>query len=131
MIDALNKQYKDPATHGYVEASILTSSLYETASGIYNHLDVTYNPLATVAVHPAERYLQSSGLYNAIKKYTERGIKDRYNLSLIEYLELPREIHRMLAARGLEMIKEAKAASDAAENAARQDAVKLTPSIQR
>lgn len=108
---AIETQFKDPTKYSYLEAETILTSIYETTTGIYNHLDVNYNPLASVAVHPSERYLKSSGLYATVKRYTDRGIKDRFDLNIVEYLNLPREMQRILTLVSLDIIAEMKAAS--------------------
>lgn len=126
----MDAQYTLPDTYDYVDATVLKSAIYETASGIFDHTSPEANPLSSVAMHPAEKYVESSGMYDSIRKYTERGIKDRYGLSLIEYLELPREFQNMLTLRGLEMIDEAKKAKEKAKQEAEAENARKTKSIQ-
>lgn len=71
--------------------------MYEVHYGICNHLDRNNaRPLASVALHPAEDINTGSFLEESIRLYISRNIKELYHLSLIEFMELPRDIVRML-----------------------------------
>jgi hypothetical protein len=80
-----------------VDAKIFLQDMYETFYGIYNHLDRNNkNPLATVMLHPSEDISAGSYLEDSIRLYISRGIKDLYGLNFIEFLNLPRDIIRLL-----------------------------------
>jgi len=72
--------------------------LYETEFGICNHINgsTKSRPLASVALHPSENINDGGLLEEAVRTYTSRGIKDIYGLTLIDFLELPRDIIEML-----------------------------------
>lgn len=67
--------------------------LYETEYKIFNHrIPHKQRPLASVAFHPAESINEDSIFEDSIRTYLSRGIKDKYGLTLIEFLELPTDI---------------------------------------
>lgn len=71
--------------------------MYESHYGIYNHLSQTIRrPLASVAMHPAEEINEGSLLENTFKVFIEAKIGEIAKISLLEYLELPTDIAKML-----------------------------------
>lgn len=95
------------------EAQVLLLMVYDVAFGVHNHDNPgSTNPLNTVAMHEAEDYNHLSGLYRAMERYERQNIGDRYNLSLAEYLELPREMIHMMT----ELFIESEQRAQAAEN---------------
>jgi hypothetical protein len=42
-------------------------------------------------MHPTERYTEGTGLYNLIARYLKHPIKERFGLSVTEFISLPRE----------------------------------------
>ena len=71
--------------------------MYETFYGIYNHLDQNNkNPLASVMLHSSEDISAGSYLEDSIRLYISRGIKDLYGLNFVEFMNLPRDIIRLL-----------------------------------
>lgn len=80
-----------------VDAKIFMQDMYETFYGIYNHLDQNNkNPLASVMLHPSEDISAGSYLEDSIRLYISRGIKDLYGLNFVEFMNLPRDIIRLL-----------------------------------
>lgn len=79
-----------------VDAKIFLQDMYETFYGICNHLDPNKNALASVMLHPAEDINAGSFLEDSMRLYISRGIKDIYGLNFIEFMELPRDIIRMM-----------------------------------
>lgn len=76
-----------------VDARIVLQDMYETTYKVYNHIGASKKrPLASVALHESEDNTHTSSLYEAIETYNDKGIKDIFNLSLIEYLNLPADI---------------------------------------
>lgn len=79
-----------------VDAKIFLQDMYETFYGICNHLDPNKNALVSVMLHPAEDINAGSFLEDSMRLYISRGIKDIYGLNFIEFMELPRDIIRMM-----------------------------------
>lgn len=72
---------------------ILLREAYDIAYEIYDHRNGSPNrPLALVAHHPKEDYGRHSLLYRTIERYRKYEIYKHYGLSLVEFLELPRDI---------------------------------------
>lgn len=64
--------------------------LYEDRFNIFPHLSgVKGRPLASVAFHPAENVLKDSMLEEAMRTYVQKGIGEKFKLSLLEFLNLP------------------------------------------
>jgi len=81
----------------YIDAKLVMTDLYETEFGIYNHLSSSNSrPLASVAMFDCEDINTDSLLEESIRTYVSKGIKDIYGLSLIEFLELPIDVIRMM-----------------------------------
>lgn len=73
------------------DAQLLRLHHYETRFGIHDHdTDTSQDPLALIAMRPAE--VTGQLWLERTKEYEERKIKDRYGLSLNEFLEYPREM---------------------------------------
>lgn len=86
-----------PKLDNVIDAQIVLKDLYDTEYGIYNHLNRSRKrPLASVAMHEAEDINTGSLLEEVLRIYTQKNIKDIFNLSLLEYLDLPRDIIQML-----------------------------------
>lgn len=109
-------------------AQVMLSMAYETTYGLYDHYNVSdNNPLASVAMHPAEDYSELSGLYRAIERYERQGVNNRFGLSLTEYLELPRDTIAMLTNITIAIDKEMSALENQADSGARHDVRNRTP----
>lgn len=98
-----------------ITARLILLDAYETTYGIYNHADEMANrdrPLALIAMHPKEDFSTHSALYNTIRRFRKYkvGHPDNFNMSLTEFLELPKDISDFL----MDIM-----ASEAAEEAAR------------
>ena len=92
------------------QAQVLLMMVYDVSFGIHNHdSPASTNPLNTVAMHEAEDYSRLSGLYRAIERYERQSVATRYNLSLAEYLELPREMINMMTELFIESEQRAQA----------------------
>lgn len=63
---------------------------YETDYGIYNH-DADKNPdsMALVRMHPAEDTYTGGRLAERTRQFAEREVAKFFNISLIEFLDLP------------------------------------------
>lgn len=80
----------DVPLSGY-ELDIVLNESYEQSYGIFDHNSSNAHPLSIVSMHENERYTEGTGLYNLIARYLKHPIKDRFGLSLIEFMNLPRE----------------------------------------
>lgn len=75
------------------DVEIVFRDLYETNYGICNHVNPTIRrPMASVAMHPSEEINEGSLLQDTIRKFIKTDIKEYTGLSLVEFLELPRDI---------------------------------------
>ena len=80
-----------------ISGRLILLDAYETTYGIYNHEDDILNrdhPLALVAMHAKEDASTHSALYNTIRRFKRYrvGAPENFNISLTEFLQLPREI---------------------------------------
>lgn len=80
-----------------VDTDTLLRDVYESSYQIYNHLGSSNNakgkkrPLASVALHDSEDITETSLLFNSFETFAQKGIKETFNLNLLEYLSLPTE----------------------------------------
>lgn len=73
---------------------------YDTATGIYDHTHPqSTHPLATVMLHDKERYDEYSGINRAIERYDIQGIRERFGLSFLEWISLPRSYIEKMSRR--------------------------------
>ena len=72
-------------------AKILLLEAYDTAYQIADYSRVV-SGLDYVKLHPAEDTCKDSLLYDAIGKFAKRGISKMFGISLIEFMELPRDV---------------------------------------
>lgn len=93
----LTKMLKLVKKSNSVDGQLIMTAFYEHEYGIFPHLQKNPNrPLATVALHPSEEIIDDSLLEEAIRSYTKRGIKELYNLSVTEFLDLPVHVVNLL-----------------------------------
>lgn len=99
---------------------------YDISTGIYDHENPTVSrPLAAEAAHPAESYSENSGIFHAMARYERQGIKDKFGLSLTEYLHLPRDYIEKLSNLLIQIGTRRKKAAAAAEAEAAKGQGKL------
>lgn len=87
-----------------ISSKMVTMEAYETLYGICNHDQIPLDslskkstrPLALVALHKKENISEYSKLYRTIQRYTNQRIFELFHISLIEFLNLPREITQLL-----------------------------------
>jgi len=85
---------------------MILSTLYETHTGIYNHLNpANKRPLANVAFFEAEDYNKNSQLEQAIATFAKRNIKEVFGINLLEYLNLPSDICAMLTQTAIKELE--------------------------
>lgn len=73
------------------DAEIVLNESYDVSYNIFNHDSDAANPLSIVSKHEVERYTEGTGLYNLIARYLKHPIKERFGLSVTEFIALPRE----------------------------------------
>lgn len=89
------KLLRTAGPHPSDSARILYNMAYEVTTGIYDHTKNSA-PLSVELLKDAERYDFNSSLFKAMSRYSMQGIKEKFGLSLIEYLELPKDYINML-----------------------------------
>lgn len=81
-------RYHDPIESS--AAQVLMSMAYDTTYNICQY--PSNNPLHSVTMHDKENYEVPSGLYRAIERFERHRFNERFNLTLIDYLSLPRDV---------------------------------------
>lgn len=80
-----------------VDLKIVLLDMYETHAGIYNQINNPYStPLSSVGFHPSEDYNTGSLLEQSMSSYIRKGIKELFNISYIEYMELPHDVMELM-----------------------------------
>lgn len=92
----INRLLKSLPQLDKVDVKTVMYDLYETEFGIYDHIHDKSRPLASVSFHHCEDYNTASLTEEAIRTYIIKDIKNVYGLSLIEFLELPKDIIEMM-----------------------------------
>lgn len=82
--------------HPSDSARVLYNMAYEVTTGIHDHRKQS-GPFAVEQLKDPERYVYNSSLFKAMNRYVLQGIKERFGLSITEYLELPKEYIGMLS----------------------------------
>lgn len=89
-----------------LELKVVLYQIYETEYGIFDHISATNRPLSSVAFYPAEDSLDGSPLDSIMRTYIDKNIKETFGLSLLEFLDLPRDtIELMIEISNGEMKK--------------------------
>lgn len=94
-----------------IDSRIVLQELYDSQLGIFDHLDPHNKdkPLASISMHEGEEVNSDSLLEEKIRIYVNKSINTLYGLSLVEFLELPREvIDTLITIAGEEESKKAK-----------------------
>lgn len=108
--DHFDRLVTPQAYHEHIEQFLLTKTLqngfdlpivlreaYESMYGICDHETVgRTKPLSLVAYHPRENVNRYNSLYSFIERFAESGIGGLFNISLIEALQLPRDIYQRM-----------------------------------
>lgn len=79
-----------------ITAQLILRDAYDVDYGIFDHVNDRSRPLALVARHVKEDYCEYGGLYRAIYQYNVNEVGKRWNMSVVEFLNLPREFHRLI-----------------------------------
>lgn len=89
-IEILQELLSKHQQHSSVEAQIVLLQAYQTAYGIYDHLNPDPNrPLAMVGYHPKENYLEHTGFKRAMRRYALHQVHKHFGLNWNDFLELP------------------------------------------
>lgn len=95
-----------------VEVRIVLAELYEREYGIYEPDPGTLRPLSSVALHPAENFIDNSMLEESMTLFARDKLYETFGISHAELLKLPRHMvglyHKVAA-------KQAKAMSERAD----------------
>ena len=65
--------------------------IYETEFGIFNHIQTTNRPLASVAFMDIENTIDGSPFESISRTYVTKQINKLFGISLLELLNLPRD----------------------------------------
>lgn len=99
-----------------MQATILLKESYMEDYGIANLDDTSKGPMPLVAVNDKEGLTTLSPLHRRMQQYRVFKIYDNYHISLLEFLNLPKDIiEYMLEEIGEETQNKAKADALAAE----------------
>lgn len=79
-----------------ISAQLVLRDAYDTDYGLYDHANDRSRPLALVGKHEKEDYNEYGGLYRAIYQFNVNEVHKNWGLNLVEFLNLPREIHRLI-----------------------------------
>lgn len=94
-----------------MDTQIFLYDMYEISSGVFDHTNqAKTKPLSSVAMHESEDNYYTSSLYQGIELYTKLEIREVFNLSLVEFMNLPKDIHRMVCEISAKRSKEKNAA---------------------
>ncbi len=74
----------------YQDAQIVMKDLYETRFGLYDHGGQNKSPLASVLHHDGDETWLSGSLRDIVEEFAVYNMGELYNISLVEYLMLPR-----------------------------------------
>ena len=75
-----------------IQRKVVLQDLYETEFNIYNHLRSGNRPLASVAYFECEDFTDNCQLPDMATIYIDKDIGKLFNLSLVEFLELPSSV---------------------------------------
>lgn len=79
-----------------ISAQLVLRDAYDTDYGLYDHANDHSRPLALVGRHEKEDYHEYGGLYRAIYQFHVNEVHKNWGFTLTEFLDLPREIHRLV-----------------------------------
>lgn len=79
-----------------ISAQLVLRDAYDTDYGLYDHVNDRSRPLALVGKQDKEDYHEYGGLYRAIYQFHVNEVHKNWGYTLSEFLELPRELHRLI-----------------------------------
>lgn len=77
----------------------VTLACYQSEYGIFEHNNPKVSrdrPLALVAMHDKENVVEGGPQFSYIRRYHSHRIKEHFNLSLLEFFELPPHVVELL-----------------------------------
>lgn len=115
----------------YIDAIGLLREAYDQSYGIFDYAKQAYieknstnkelsRPLASVAMHYAEDYAGTSACKNLFTKFVDLKVGERFNISIMEFLEFPREITEMMFEVSERAMRQSNDATTDALNALRE-----------
>ena len=93
---AIDEIYAIKKSVDSITAKMLLREAYEIDYNVFDHDRDTTRPLALVAMHPKENASEHSELYNTIRRFELYGVGAKFNVTLAEFLSLPREITTLI-----------------------------------
>ena len=88
-----------------VDARVVLCDLYVQEYKIYDHrAQRKKRPMSSVAFHPAESINADSILEDSLRAYLSRGVKDKFGLNILEFMELPSDVIDVLLKVGDESL---------------------------
>ena len=83
---------KDLPKLSSVDVAIVMGDMYDETFRIFNHAYHSKDrPLSSVAFHTAENVIDNSLIEEAMRKYMDFGIKDKFGLPFDDFMAYPRE----------------------------------------
>ncbi len=79
------------------DRQMVLRELYDETFNIQRHDETNPDLLSLVAMSPRENIYEYSAYYNAIRRYRILRVNEKFGLSLIEYMELPRDVVELIS----------------------------------
>lgn len=79
-----------------ISAQLVLRDAYDIDYGLFDHANDRSRPLALVGKMDKEDYHEYGGLYRAIYQFNVNEVHKSWGFTLTEFLDLPREIHRLV-----------------------------------
>ena len=86
--------------------------IYETEFGVFDHINIKNRPLASVAFMDIEDTLDGSPMDSITRTYATKGMNKLFGISLLELINLPRDIVELLINVATEEQKKVQPALD-------------------
>ncbi len=81
----------------HYDRQMVLRELYDETFKIQNHDNTNPDLLSLVAMSPRENVVEYSAYYNTIRRYRTLRINEKFGLSLIEYMDLPRDVVELIS----------------------------------
>jgi hypothetical protein len=79
-----------------ISAQIVLGEIYDTEYNICNHDEPGRSPLSLVGYHTKENYADYGPLHHMVYRYRFFEVYKHFGLSLVEFLQLPREYTELI-----------------------------------
>lgn len=89
---------------------------YEDQFGIFNHGAARDRPFSSVAMFPCENYTERSAYYDALVEYAEGNYQEIWGLNVLEFLNQPQYMVKMMREVTREVLQKKSQAIDAVRN---------------